>query len=346
MNVTFLIGNGFDLNSGLKSSYHDIYKEYVKQPSSSNIIAKFKNDLWDDKENWGDFEVAMSKYIRNFTSENDFLVCLRDFIKYLEQYLTKEAAPYSNITDDNLSSVISEEMYRSLTQFHKGVTHDLDTLDIENANINAIVFNYTSVIDDLYDLTNFTYPNLIDNIVHIHGRLNDDVIMGMDNISQLTNMHFHLSRKSRRAFIKSEYNNAYDKARLNNAEKIISESDVICIFGMSLSESDLRWRNLLLSWLRKNKNVHLFLYQYECSILPFVNAEQRLSIEEDQKEVLLSQWGVGNNEIDLYFDNIHIPCCKNIFNFKDVIEKETIRIKRIREQNKKRPVELALKQSR
>lgn len=29
MNVTFLIGNGFDINLGLKTSYKDFYEQYI-----------------------------------------------------------------------------------------------------------------------------------------------------------------------------------------------------------------------------------------------------------------------------------------------------------------------------
>lgn len=45
MNITYLIGNGFDLNLGLKTRYRDFYDYYVKQPSNDDLIKKFKNDL-------------------------------------------------------------------------------------------------------------------------------------------------------------------------------------------------------------------------------------------------------------------------------------------------------------
>lgn len=33
MNITFLIGNGFDLNCGLKSKYSDVYDQYCSTQS-------------------------------------------------------------------------------------------------------------------------------------------------------------------------------------------------------------------------------------------------------------------------------------------------------------------------
>ncbi len=39
MNITFLIGNGFDLNLGLKTRYTDFYKYYMEH-NPNNLISK------------------------------------------------------------------------------------------------------------------------------------------------------------------------------------------------------------------------------------------------------------------------------------------------------------------
>lgn len=343
MNITFLIGNGFDLNCGLKSSYHDIYLEYIKQPSDSEIIRKFKNDLRDDIDNWGDFEVAMSEYMDNFNSEQAFLECLRDYIDFMEDYLTKEQRKILGIDDPNIFNKIAIEMEESLSKFHKGVTNSLDKLDVQYQHINVIVYNYTSVFDRLYSCSRERYP-FVNRIIHIHGKLEDhDIVMGMDNINQIHTKNYTLSRKGKRAFIKSEFNIQWDKDRMIDAEAMISDSDIICVFGMTLGESDIKWRNQILELLKSDSNSHFFIYQYDCSILPQMRAERKMDIEEDKKTILLESWGITGDEIDDYFNQIHIPCCKNIFNFKEVIEKETTRLQKIKEQNKKRPIENALK---
>ena len=38
MGVTFLIGNGFDLNLGMKTRYTDMYDSYIKSESKSTVI--------------------------------------------------------------------------------------------------------------------------------------------------------------------------------------------------------------------------------------------------------------------------------------------------------------------
>ena len=37
MNITFIIGNGFDLGLGLKSSYEDFYNEYCVVTENDNV---------------------------------------------------------------------------------------------------------------------------------------------------------------------------------------------------------------------------------------------------------------------------------------------------------------------
>lgn len=325
MNITFLIGNGFDLNCGLKTSYYDIYKEYVREPSSSEIIARFKNDLWNNIMDWGDFEVAMSKYMKQFSTEKEFLFCLRDFIRFTELYLLEEEKKIINIDDDRIKNRIGDEMIRSFSEFNKGVTHTLDSLEVEHEHANAIIFNYTSTFDKAYEYCYSRYPSL-ERIIHIHGKLNDDVVMGMDNMNQIFTPSYSLTKKGQRAFIKSFFNEIYDPNRLNDAISCISDSNIICVFGMSLGESDLRWRNLLLEWLLSDSNSHLFIYQYDCSSLPRLQAEERMDKEDDKKIELLKYWGISGDDVDNYFDRIHIPCYKNIFNIGEAITEEKLRI--------------------
>lgn len=46
MQITFLIGNGFDIGLGLKTRYTEFYKEYIRlAPNDSENIIKFKQEL-------------------------------------------------------------------------------------------------------------------------------------------------------------------------------------------------------------------------------------------------------------------------------------------------------------
>lgn len=326
MNITFLIGNGFDRNCGLKTSYNDVYAEYCKTPSSSDIIKKFKEDINIDIDNWGYFEVAMCNYLPNFNNEEDFLICLRDFKYFLNQYLTQIDEQFKRRIKGN-TSYLYREFVDSLGGFYKGITHNLtqklsSISPVHNNNINVILFNYTSAFELIYsESRNPNGPNLRININHIHGVLGDDLVLGMDDVSQITNLNYTFSKKSKRAFIKPYFNELYDNNRVTNAKYSINNSDVICVYGMSMGISDLSWRNLLINWMEKNKNAELVFFKHSMSKISVWNAEERMDFEENEKEKLLDAWEVPNEKRELIFEKIHIPCGKNIFNINEAVTK-------------------------
>ena len=65
MRVTFIFGNGFDVNLGLKTKYEHFYPTYLKSCemlSENNCIKRFSQKIkGDNYENWSDFEWAFSQ---------------------------------------------------------------------------------------------------------------------------------------------------------------------------------------------------------------------------------------------------------------------------------------------
>ena len=50
MNITFLIGNGFDRNLGLETTYSDFVKEYKKTNGSTETLKEFRAYIKDNEE--------------------------------------------------------------------------------------------------------------------------------------------------------------------------------------------------------------------------------------------------------------------------------------------------------
>ena len=48
MNITFLIGNGFDVDQGIASSYSKFYEWYCDKPSEKKHIEDFRKNIKDD----------------------------------------------------------------------------------------------------------------------------------------------------------------------------------------------------------------------------------------------------------------------------------------------------------
>lgn len=341
MNITFMIGNGFDLNCGVKCRFIDAYEGYCKTLSENPLITKFKQGINANIEDWGDFEVAMAKSFSSFDSEEAFVTCLRDFKKYLVNYLEKEEKSFKStyMNNENILNLIRKEMLHSINSFYQDVTNDL-TYQIERqSELQGVVykiinFNYTTIFDDLFSLIYGSGSK--DNIVHIHGRYSD-AILGMDNIEQFNNMinGRTISTSGQRAFIKPYFNTQFDNRRVNIAMNDIDKSDIVCSFGMSWGISDLTWRHKIIEWIQSGENRHLFIYRYQESTRPYSTIDERYDCEVYAKHNLFNDFGIEEKDYLDYFNKVHIPCGKNIFNIHETIEKGLEEYRKISEQKER-----------
>ena len=322
MTVTFMIGNGFDINCGLKCTFRDVCAGYAKTESKSEVIADFKKNINRDLDTWADFEMAMKDYMPNFKSEADFLLCARDFKAYMIEHLRKEENGFlNNPRAEKIKAydfIVNKEMIASITSFYDGISHNVNTIleDDQQKVYYFITFNYTKIFDKLIQPT-----DLNSGIVHIHGTLDDAPVVGIDNGSQFSNdLTYTVSKRTLREFVKPYFNQEYDAMRVFAAEKIIETSTVICVYGMSLGESDLTWREQIIKWLKADKKHRLFLYSYDCSCKKYSSVPERMDMEEEEKQLFLQRMGVDDKTANELFDRIHIPIGKNIFNIKKIID--------------------------
>lgn len=225
------------------------------------------------------------------------------------------------------TAVVSD---KSLADFAKGQTLNVvnEITRIQGATgvgYDLITFNYTTVVDEL-----LVKRSKVDRVVHIHGRLDGDVVLGADNVQQLENINFQTTAKLERAFIKPLFNQMYDKSRIKLAEDIIAESDVICIYGMSLGKSDSTWIKRLIEWLLKDMDHHLVYYEYSDAVFEKWQRDEIMDVEIERKTSLLDRICTAD-EANRIFEQVHIPVGYNIFAYKDLIdnfvrEKESLKV--------------------
>lgn len=325
MNITFLIGNGFDLNCGMKTSYRDVYKGYCKEKSDEPIIQNFKNQINGNLDTWGDFEVAMSKEMNSFQTEEDFLICLRDYKKYMNLYLVTEEKRINDLIRNGgefTKDLVAQEWKEALSSFYDGITHNLtrqinQRIYKESCSFSFITFNYTSTVESIREIKSKNVFS--DEIIHVHGKLNDDAILGMDNEQQISNCSFQLTNRTRRAFLKPFLNREYDDMRMVKALDVIRGADIVCVFGLSLGISDLMWRNALLETLSSDSPPEVFYFKHELSSLVNLTIDERMDIEENEKEKLLTLWNVPIKNKPQCTAHLHMPCGKKIFCFQEAI---------------------------
>lgn len=143
MNITYLLGNGFDVNLGLKTRYKDFYTFYCNLPlkEESEAVMEFRKAIEKEHENWSDLEESLGRYTNKIKTIEDFKLIHNDVTKHLNYYLLEE--------QKKLQISMSQKVF-----FHNALTcpttglpsSDLEAFENiqrenENILINIISFN-------------------------------------------------------------------------------------------------------------------------------------------------------------------------------------------------------------
>lgn len=320
MNIVFLVGNGFDLNLGLKTRFSDFYKYYHKQRAEDN--RQYVRDFLDKikrGEDWSDFELSFGKYAKGFTKETyeDYLSLWTDIHRELTEYLAvqqKDSLP-KNMQNSNIDNtyLIAPDSF-----LNRGDRLPFDTLRGQvatNTKVDIINFNYTETFERLYGWnkspkqisTGNKYATL-NSIIHVHGLLRKNMVLGVDNESQIIctdDMKNQTRLKNR--LIKPIANENTRTLREQDCAKRISEADMICIFGMSLGLTDRTWWQLIGKRLAK-ANARLVIFTRSTEIddgLEYLSVElqeaklnefiQASGLPTDQTSVISSKISVAFN---------------------------------------------------
>ncbi len=325
MNITFLIGNGFDLSCGLRTSYADVYEKYVTTPSATAVIEGFKRDLELAKEecNWGtwaDFELGMASYAQTFSNEKEFIECIVDFKKFLKSHLAHEEEIFNKrllAATEKASNRLMSHIIHMFRNFSRGTSAKYQRIGTNTMNQDAayqfVSFNYTKVFDKIAAIAGAHSQS----ISHVHGSLVDgNITLGVDDASQIQK-NFTLTKKGKRMFVKTFFNNEEDPEKVLHIKRTIALSNYIFAFGLSFGDSDLTWKNAVIQWLRDSVDHHLFLYDCECARLDLDDVALKRNAEEDRKVKILKEKGFCD-ENDSIFDQIHIPVGNILFNIDEI----------------------------
>lgn len=244
MNILYIIGNGLDIAHHMKTSYQEFFKYYLTQPSADGDIRAMKKDINSHRyETWADLEIGMGVYSSQCANKDVFLKCLTDIKSNLKTYLEKESEKiklyvlktYSDFL--NLGSFLDPEHRSRYDLYRKSKNPFL--------SINIITFNYTSTLEWLFDFRNssklISENARLETIQHVHGILDNMMVMGVNDPSQISNTDLNSDIDIIEDFVKPEYNDACMNNKNSICESLINDADVIVLYGTSLGLSDAKW---------------------------------------------------------------------------------------------------------
>jgi len=201
-----IIGNGFDLNLGLRTSY----KDYMSSSFFRNHL-NLDNELFDylanktDVENWIDIEKELANFSRTKKDYGSFKHDYFLLCETLKDYLTS-----LDLTNINQASEAYEFLVNSFSE-----------------NTTILNFNYTNSVHHILERASFPNELILQNVTHVHGSvIGENIIFGVDDKARINADDTFLYKST-----SSNYSGRVVRAALR-------DFDDLKIFGHSLGESD------------------------------------------------------------------------------------------------------------
>lgn len=275
MNITFFIGNGFDIAQGLKTKYKDFYQFYLEEERNPHDCISEKIDLEDP--NWSDLEEMLGKLFGESKDIGSFLRAKVILELKLSQYLEIEEKKLVIKNNEALGEEFKQKIntvYSDFTEDEAEAYKKVLTMKYESVDYFFIDFNYTHVLDNLYDLVkekaeigahqivSQRYGHILHGPIHIHGEQGKkNSILGVDNINQLgTDLE---ADENTECMIKSNISTRIGENKEQKVIDIIDNSTFIFIYGMSLGKTDIRWWKRICEWLRTSNGRKLYIYVHD-----------------------------------------------------------------------------------
>ena len=213
LNRVFIIGNGFDIGLGLKTSYKDYYADSSTWPKIvPNRYDSLMRYLMDAKSNirtWFDLEKAMSNYVHR----NGNSIAGKDLLSDKNAYdaIKKGLIEYLKKQEDSFSGTMCPPLERLISFYN------------QEGNNRVYSFNYT-------DPNKFLKKCGVDkhiSITHVHGSLaNNNIILGVGDSNEIL----------------SDYGFMYKMADTNfrgcNLLWDLDTADEVFFYGHSLGDND------------------------------------------------------------------------------------------------------------
>lgn len=328
MKIVFIIGNGFDICLGLKTKYDDFYNYYLNKdtPENKPQVKKLKEHLKADhsKEDgykyWSDLEIGMGNYTTNFSSVEDLKEAYYDLNDNLKAYIeevNKKDLP-STIKSNKLIEDLSYPYKYLRTKFREDIRKFLKRWETSSYETHIISFNYTDTIERILKMKDgnirlrdsyFQRSNTLYPIIHIHGTIDKDPLIGVNDKMQIKNEQLRENEEVQECLIKPMLNDILAHSIDGKAISHIKNATVICIFGHSLGDSDNMWWKLVGERLKSDCIVIYFVYNPKEDVRP----QELNNIRRKYKKKLLSKTNLTKEEKDIAFEKIYIALNTDMF---------------------------------
>lgn len=282
MNITYFLGNGFDIGLGLETSYKQFYDYYNDKMRDKNdlIYNELKKDQDNNYENWSDLEVALGRLLQ-YVSDSDverFIDAKINMDNLLEEYLMREEDKFTMTDGDNVQFLqkIINDLPNCYSEQDRTIINGILRPNAIRTNIyNVITLNYTNSIDKIFKSCKqniickkkIGINDCVDktgSVLHLHGELgHQNLLVGVNDETQIIHEKHRNNQQIKLLMIKPYLNEMLGLNKISKAKKIIDGSNIICMYGVSIGQTDKMWWEYIIKWLNTSNQNILIIYNYD-----------------------------------------------------------------------------------
>ena len=275
MNITWILGNGFDLNLGMKTSYKDFYDNHYSRLDDSVSIAHrtriktigTKLDL--SPLLWSDLELFIGQSAGEYNSFDEF------HATYI--HMQNELNSYLSLQQQNFESAVVYREYpieKIVEEFEDSIGDLSARLDLAESRylINklglfpslgkqaVVTLNYTNLIDVLLARS----KNIFVDPIHAHGALGERGLInfGVSDIDQVKNDNFDMD-DCRDCWTKQGRSVLHGNMSLDSAYQLIRDANLLVFYGISFGLTDYHIWQKISEELHKRSDLILLIFDYD-----------------------------------------------------------------------------------
>lgn len=321
MQILYLIGNGFDINLDMKTRYTEFCKFYQNVSTESTVLKSLKENIKKDVYTWSDLEFRLGEYTDQLETFEEFEEIYDDLLEKFGDYLQliEDSVDWASADIDKFKMHICNPEQSLMQKEINNLTEFKDKFAKSQWKVDIITFNYTRSIERILNeelngiigTHHISYNISLRKILHIHGDLNN-MVLGINDISQLKNKNFHKNKKILNAFIKENNNRRQGHTVDEILETRISTANLICIFGSSLGETDKLWWEKIGQHLLKDNECRLIIFT-TTNITPKRAIHKKGDYEDELKEIFFSRASFSETDIAAVYDRIYVRANTDMF---------------------------------
>ena len=301
------MGNGFDRNLGLKTTYSDFVKYYKNTVAETEVLEKFRKYIKDNEELWSAAEIALGQYTNQFEKgeAEAFADCQRDFCEFLAKYLKEQEMKVNyDVSKElilksfsNLNHIIQSFPTREREEIRTVYNNHIN----ENISFNFICFNYTSTLSECLNIVrtnvdilgnhkhiNRGYSHEIGSFCHVHGTVDKDMVFGVNDETQISKEDIfdcEYGDLYKNLLIKVQANASYLENADSIANRILQSSHLIYVYGMSIGDTDKLWWERISKWLNSGSERQLIVQKYSMPAKGVIPTRYQLAERKAKREI-------------------------------------------------------------